>query len=458
MIQNMSLKFLDFCELTDWSVAPFFSKMHSSIYSLCPLKKCLKRVKEKVEIKDEVEYKQITVRLYGQGVLQRGFRMGKDIGTKTQFVAHTGQLIVSRIDARNGAFGIVPDFLDGAIVTNDFWLFDVCNASAEYLALLLSSKLFQKQLQVLSTGTTNRQRVSEADFLACRVPMPEPIQQDYLVSRYREYIDLADKKLEKVEEYKKDISCFLMRKLGIFEKNTQVTDSFLSFNMFSAMEYWGVDKNVDGIERYYSFMMPANPVLKNKEYVRAVFRGKSPFYKDGTNQVVLNQKCNRWNHIDEQFAKTVDNDWYDSLDSEIFLKKNDIIINSTGEGTLGRASLVTASHEGYLVDSHILVLRLNEDYLSPEFLVRQINSTFGQKQVDLLKGAQATKQTELGVENLRKMRFVIPMDEKGKPELSIQKRIVCEVKEIEEKINILLSESQNLKLQAIKKFENSIFR
>ena len=32
---------------------------------------------------------------------------------------------MSKIDARNGAYGIVPAELEGAIVTNDFPVFDV---------------------------------------------------------------------------------------------------------------------------------------------------------------------------------------------------------------------------------------------------------------------------------------------------------------------------------------------
>ena len=35
-----------------------------------------------------------------------------------------GQFILSGIDSRNGAFGVIPDELDGAIVTNGFWYFD----------------------------------------------------------------------------------------------------------------------------------------------------------------------------------------------------------------------------------------------------------------------------------------------------------------------------------------------
>ena len=83
------------------------------------------RSKNSVELMDDVDYKQITVKLYGKGAVLRKTILGKDIKTKSQFLAKSGQLIMSRIDARNGAFAIVPSDLDGAVVTQDFPLFDI---------------------------------------------------------------------------------------------------------------------------------------------------------------------------------------------------------------------------------------------------------------------------------------------------------------------------------------------
>lgn len=43
------------------------------------------------------------------------------VGTKKQFMINKGQFLISKIDARNGAYGIVPKELDGAIITGNFW-------------------------------------------------------------------------------------------------------------------------------------------------------------------------------------------------------------------------------------------------------------------------------------------------------------------------------------------------
>ena len=45
--------------------------------------------------------------------------------TKKQFIVWSGQILLSKIDARNGAFGIVPPELGGAIITGNFWTYDI---------------------------------------------------------------------------------------------------------------------------------------------------------------------------------------------------------------------------------------------------------------------------------------------------------------------------------------------
>lgn len=457
MVQNVQFSVSNYSDLIDWSVTSSFLKLQTSKYSVYPLGRYLKRVKERIEIEDEVEYKQITVRLYGQGVLQRGMRLGKDIGTKIQFVARKGQLIISRIDARNGAFGIVPEDLDGAVVTNDFWLFDVVDASVEFLMLLLSSNQFQEQWQALSTGTTNRQRVSEDDFLNFKAPIPSLDEQYSILSMYDELMKLKFQKSVAISTYQETIGKMLLDKIGISPKANNEKNSFISFIAFESITCWGVDKILHGVYQFYDFNYQPISLLERQSWLIDVFRGKSPIYQKDSDYIILNQKCNRWNYIDDQYAKTVDGKWYNSLDKDVFLKENDIIVNSTGEGTLGRASLVTSKHIGYLVDSHMLVLRLNTEYLSPEFIVRQINSEFGQKQVDLLKGAQATKQTELGVDNLLKIKFVIPIDSNGNPDLIAQNNIVSEIKKIEMQIQELSSQVELLEIQAKQQFEDAIF-
>ena len=95
---------------------------HEQIVANRAAGRVLRRSEETIELQPDVEYRQITVKLWGKGVVLRGVLTGAEIAASRQLVARRGQFILSRIDARNGALGIVPSELDEAIVTNDFLL------------------------------------------------------------------------------------------------------------------------------------------------------------------------------------------------------------------------------------------------------------------------------------------------------------------------------------------------
>ncbi len=139
-----------------------------------PLSAFLKRARQRVRIQPDLDYQQITVRLHGRGVVPRGAVKGTSLTASRRFLAREGQLIMSRIDARNGAFGIVPAGLDGAVVTGDFPLYDLDPhlVDAAYLALVLGSPSFEDLCARCSRGTTNRKRIQEDLLLQQRLRLP----------------------------------------------------------------------------------------------------------------------------------------------------------------------------------------------------------------------------------------------------------------------------------------------
>ena len=85
----------------------------------------LSKNEDVVELVPDVAYREVTIRLWGNGVVLRGEVLGAEIGATRRFRVRAGQFILSRIDARNGALGIVPGPLDGAVVSNDFPSYNV---------------------------------------------------------------------------------------------------------------------------------------------------------------------------------------------------------------------------------------------------------------------------------------------------------------------------------------------
>lgn len=162
------------------------------------------------------------------------------------------------------------------------------------------------------------------------------------------------------------------------------------------------------------FVIPKNWKWCRLGEISYLKRGRSPKYSNTGVFKMLNQKCVRWYSIDKQHCKAIDIDWYNSTDDEFKIKQYNVLVNSTGDGTIGRSAIASKDIEGYMYDSHILNLSSS---ISQFFICYFLNSDFGQYLVEKTKGATSTKQTELGVNNLA--NFIFPL-----PPLAEQQRIV----------------------------------
>lgn len=159
----------------------------NSQWPLVRLGDILSSSKYAADILPDEEYKEVTVRLWGKGVTLRGIKLGSEIGTGKRFYVSPGQFIMSKIDARHGAFGVIPDELDGAVITSDFPLFDADpeKLDVEYLNWLSKTPWFIDACKKVSEGTTNRVRLKEQQFLGIEIFLPELSEQRRIVSRIR---------------------------------------------------------------------------------------------------------------------------------------------------------------------------------------------------------------------------------------------------------------------------------
>lgn len=144
----------------------------------------LKRIKRPIQLIDDQEYKLVTIKMNHNGVVLREHKKGALIKSK-MYEVKKGDFILSGIDARNGAFGIVPPELDGAIVTNDFWYFEIdANIIAKRLFLeLTATTWFDEICKRGSDGTTQRIRLQKNKFFNQSVMLPEGNEQKVLLDK-----------------------------------------------------------------------------------------------------------------------------------------------------------------------------------------------------------------------------------------------------------------------------------
>lgn len=173
-------------ELTNWSVRHIFEvekARFNPLYETVRLGDIMTQSVDSVEVKADVEYIRLTVRLFNKGITARDTVKGSQIGTKRQTLVHAGEFVISKIDGKSAAFGLVGEEYEGAIVTHDFMVYDIDTNRVlpEYLELVLRNEQILNQFKSSSSGTTGRRRLSQKVFENTEIALPAKGEQKRLL-------------------------------------------------------------------------------------------------------------------------------------------------------------------------------------------------------------------------------------------------------------------------------------
>ena len=158
--------------------------------------------------------------------------------------------------------------------------------------------------------------------------------------------------------------------------------------------------------------------------VKEIKRGKSPTYAPKSNTLVFAQKCNtKAGYIDLSLSLFLDEARLSKYPESEYMRDKDIIINSTGNGTLGRVGIYRDSdnsrHMPIVPDSHVTVIRVCATILT-EYVFYGLK--YYQPYMEKL-GSGSTNQTELSANTVKALLFPLPP-------LTEQKRIVAKIEEL----------------------------
>ena len=129
-------------------------------------------------------------------------------------------------------------------------------------------------------------------------------------------------------------------------------------------------------------------------------RGISPKYNEKARGIVINQKCIRQTIVSYDEARTQEKKYPD----ELKMMESDILICSTGAGTLGRVGQIFEAKENVTLDSHVTLIRANEK-AGQQYLFWSLKM---QQDYLMSAGKGSTNQLELSRETIGNCEILVP--------------------------------------------------
>lgn len=178
------------------------------------------KYEEKIYVKDDVEYGQVTVSKTGK-ITHRAFTFGSSIGRKRQFVInlenHPNTLTFIRQGVAEGGIGIIPNELNGHVVTENMPLlsFEEKNVSKPYINQYIKSDLYyQDILKDLIPNGSAQKAIHEKDWLKKISIFPSLPEQEKIAAFLSSLDNRIDEELNKLEKLRLEKNGYMQRVLG----------------------------------------------------------------------------------------------------------------------------------------------------------------------------------------------------------------------------------------------------
>lgn len=295
-------------------------------------------------------------------------------------VLHGDEVIISNVGANLGTVFKCPKLNYPMTLGPNSILVktnSLCNQN--YLYYYLKSKIGYSKLMALVSGSA-MPKFNKTDLRNMEISLPKREYQDKIAK----ILSTLDKKIELNNKLNNNLHQYC---IDFFER---------LFNDFESED-----------------------TLENLCY--EITRGYTKNYVERSKIINLNQKVNKGELLEKNYYKFLDEN--QTIPNNKFAKKNDILLNSLGQGTLGRIHLFGEEVNNVVVDQHITVLRtgnrINPYYLyylliTPEYKNKIESSVTG-----------TTGMLMINISNVRNLRVPIPTREK----LDIFEQVVCPIRE-----------------------------
>lgn len=150
-------------------------------------------------------------------------------------------------------------------------------------------------------------------------------------------------------------------------------------------------------------------IVSLSENTQEIIRGFNSKYVEKSNIKNFNQKVNKGTFLEKQHFKYLDENI--EIPKAKFAKKRDVLVNSLGDGTVGRPHYYNEDTDNVVVDQHITIIRANEDLIPSTYIYEYLKNSTGQYHLDsLISGS--TGMLMLNISEIRNLKIPI-LDKKN---------------------------------------------
>lgn len=322
-----------------------------------------------------------------------------------QFVAHPGDLVVSKIRARQGSIGIVTPELGQVGVSIHYRALtpDADRIDLTYAWLALRSKYCRAQFLV-ATGGAMKGEISEDALLAINVPLPSLAVQRRIVARWRDAQKQIAAAKQRVEDLKAKSDAEFLKGLGFaFTPSGKLPKVFAVG--WQDFDRWSVSFNQQtcaslNLETGKYPVVPLGSILEMVQYGTS-----EKANTEGKGTPVL-RICNlKEGGLDLGDIKHV------ALpvkvrDSLLVRDGDMLIIRTSGSRDLVGTNAVFHSEAEFVFASYLIRLRFDSRLADSDFVSFVLNSSLGRQQINAV--SRQIMQSNINSEELRDLQIPLP--------------------------------------------------
>jgi type I restriction enzyme M protein len=339
---------------------------------------------------------------------------GKRTKTKMiQYRAKPGDIVVSKINARKRAIGIVRPGLDIGITIHFRALIPALSKiDTEFLWGALRSSYCTNQFEI-ETGGIGKGEISEKRLLSIQVPLPPLETQEAIVERWQKSKNKIDEILTQAEAIRSEIDIAVLKKLGFQPPKPSVPEKVFTVS-FKGLLRWSVSYNQSArnMTDLTKGRFPVDELGTLLDFVQYGTSEKANNDGSGIPIIRMNNVVDgELNFSDLKYIKLSD-----SEKGRLVLEDGDVLFNRTNSKELVGKCAVFHEESEYVFASYLIRLRTVSKKLLPDYLAILMNGHIGRQQIDTLS-RQIIGQANINSQEI--CSFQIPL-----PPLSIQEEIV----------------------------------